>query len=245
MPAMTGPYTLIILCGGEGSRMGGADKGWLTIAGIPFVSALLDRFADQPQVNILISANRHRQRYAALGYDVLSDLRSAPCGPLAGIEACIHGRQAAPVVVIPCDMPNVPSDLPERLLASLNTADDIAVVHDGRQDQPLCCAFYPRRWADDLSAQLDHGHYGVRHWLRDKPVNYVHFGNTTDFMNVNNPAELMMLNGKTITTAVTKEKIRYTLANDRYKNTRLHDLPLARRIPRSGCRSRISQARRG
>lgn len=104
----------LILAGGRGQRMGGADKGLIEWQGRPMAAWVLD--AMRPQVGaVWISANRNRGRYAALGPDdVLADADGSPFGgPLAGVQAAL--RQAAGrwewLWLAPCDLPLLPPDL--------------------------------------------------------------------------------------------------------------------------------------
>ena len=62
--------TGVILAGGEGRRMGGQDKGWITLRDKPLVEWVLERL--QPQVEtVIISANRNLDRYRALSVTVV------------------------------------------------------------------------------------------------------------------------------------------------------------------------------
>ena len=55
--------TGLILAGGQGSRMGGIDKGLQLLGGKPMVAHVIARLA--PQVDeILVNANRNPERYA-------------------------------------------------------------------------------------------------------------------------------------------------------------------------------------
>ena len=64
--------TGLILAGGEGRRMGRADKGLQLLRGKPMAAWVLERLA--PQVDeVLINANRNADRYAALGRRVVPD----------------------------------------------------------------------------------------------------------------------------------------------------------------------------
>jgi len=68
--------TGVILAGGRGARMGGVDKGWVMVNGKPLIVSVVERFA--PQVGqLLISANRNVERYAALGIVVEDDAADA------------------------------------------------------------------------------------------------------------------------------------------------------------------------
>lgn len=195
-------FTLIVLCGGQGSRLGGVDKGLLTIDGEHLVHRLIKRLAPSATGNsgdnkVLISANRNREQYGAMGYPVIQDLRSGFQGPLAGIEACLPLVTAGPVLIVPADMPDLPEDLPQKLLAKLTT-QSIVVAHDGEQTQPLCIALYPNFWVESLTRWLDQGGRSVHRWLSDKPVQYAHFTDVSAFRNINEESDLHRQNGQMI-----------------------------------------------
>jgi molybdopterin-guanine dinucleotide biosynthesis protein A len=56
----------LVLAGGRGQRMGGADKGLQLLHGRPLAAHVLDRLGPQAG-SLAISANRHLDAYAALG----------------------------------------------------------------------------------------------------------------------------------------------------------------------------------
>ena len=73
----------VVLAGGRATRMGGADKGLLPLAGRPMLARVVDRFA--PQVGTLaLSANGDPARFRAYGLAVLPDSMPGHPGPLAG-----------------------------------------------------------------------------------------------------------------------------------------------------------------
>ncbi|HCW21924.1 MAG TPA: molybdenum cofactor guanylyltransferase, partial [Achromobacter sp.] len=78
----------MILAGGQGSRMNQQDKGLVLLRGQPLVAHVADRLA--PQVGrLIVSANRHQDRYAQYG-QVVEDgepALGAFQGPLLGIAA--------------------------------------------------------------------------------------------------------------------------------------------------------------
>lgn len=196
------PYTLIVLCGGQGSRLGGADKGLLKIDGQELAQRLIERLAGPTssfdrKASVLISANRHREQYEALGYPVVPDLRAGFQGPLAGIEACLQHVTAGPVLIVPADMPDLPADLPQKLFAKL-TMQSIVIAHDGQQSQPLCMAMHPHIWRESLTRWLDNGGRSMHRWLSDKPVLHEHYSNASEFSNINEKSDLQRENGQTI-----------------------------------------------
>lgn len=95
----------VILAGGQGRRMGGADKGLLDYRGRPLVEWVLDALA--PQVaEILISANRNLDRYARYGRRVLPDALPDFPGPLAGVLAALDAVDTEWLLAVPCDTPD-------------------------------------------------------------------------------------------------------------------------------------------
>ncbi|MCL4186018.1 MAG: molybdenum cofactor guanylyltransferase MobA [Rhodobacteraceae bacterium] len=110
----------LVLAGGLGRRMQGADKPLLQLAGRPLVAHALARLA--PQVGILaLSANGEPARLASLGLQVLADADDSRPGPLAGVLAGLDwaaARGHAALICVPCDAPFLPADLAARLAAA-------------------------------------------------------------------------------------------------------------------------------
>jgi len=127
-----------ILAGGRGRRMGEADKGLLPFLGRPLIKHVIDIL--KPQVeSILISANRHHEDYAQLGFPVVSDRDGGFSGPLAGIARVLEEATTPFILVVPCDMPFLPADLVRRLMAALMThGGELAVARGAGRVQPLC-----------------------------------------------------------------------------------------------------------
>lgn len=120
-PHITG----LLLAGGQGSRMGGVDKGLQLLRGQPLAQHALARLA--PQVGpLLISANRHLAEWHALAApyaapvlsDRLSDAAQGYAGPLAGFLAGLEHCQTPWLLSVPCDSPRFPPDLARRLWAA-------------------------------------------------------------------------------------------------------------------------------
>ncbi|CAK0777040.1 Molybdenum cofactor guanylyltransferase [Gammaproteobacteria bacterium] len=146
--------------------MGGLDKGWVEWRGRPLIEWALERLA--PQVpTLMISANRHLDRYQALGHAVHPDVSPDFQGPLAGIAAGLAAGPAA-LLVVPCDCPRLPLDLAGRLIACA-AGQGIAVAHDGQRLQPLFL-WLERRFAEGMTGYLAGGGRSVLGWLDG--VNY-------------------------------------------------------------------------
>lgn len=177
--------TGVILAGGRGLRMGGRDKGLVELAGRPMVEHVLERL--RPQVGtVLISANRHLERYARLGAPVITDRLDGYQGPLAGVAAALQASDTPNLLVVPCDAPYLPTDLAMRLwLVRESRAAEIAVPHDGRYRQHLFMLLL-RTAAPSLTAYLASGRRSVGGWLdgRDVAVASSH-GDMGAFLNIN------------------------------------------------------------
>lgn len=102
--------TGLVLCGGHGRRMGGADKPLLPAGKETLVHAVLERLA--PQVGTLMISCRpesaaHYERFdARLVHDRIDD-----GGPLAGIAAGLEASPTDWCFICPGDSPVFPADL--------------------------------------------------------------------------------------------------------------------------------------
>lgn len=178
----------VILAGGAGRRMGGADKGLVVYQGRPLVEWVLEVVA--PQVGeVVISANRNLERYAAYGRRVLPDTLADFPGPLAGVLAALDAVRAEWLLVTPCDTPRLPGDLALRLLGAaqlecvpLAVAEDASRVHHG-------CFIVRTDQRDNLAAFLAQGERAVRHWQAGIASTRVRF-DAAAFVNVNEPGDL-------------------------------------------------------
>lgn len=181
--------TGVILAGGRGSRMGGEDKGLVPLGGRTMVEHVAGRL--RPQVGeLLISANRNQERYAALGYRVVPDLVEGYQGPLAGMAAALRAATTPYVVTAPCDSPLIGADLVARLSRALLAEDaDLAVAHDGDRAHPVFL-LVKRSLASSLSAFLDSGERKIDRWFARHRVATATFADCAEtFLNVNDPEE--------------------------------------------------------
>lgn len=178
-----------ILAGGEGRRLGGADKGLVELAGEPLVAHCLARL--RPQVGALvISANRNLETYRAFGVPVFDDAREDYAGPLAGCLGALRRADTPYVVTAACDSPFLPADLAARLRdALLAEAGEIAVVVTAGRLQPVF-ALYDVKLADALAAYLDGGGRKIDTWMRRHRLVEVRFEDADAFVNINTPDDL-------------------------------------------------------
>ncbi|WP_429151808.1 molybdenum cofactor guanylyltransferase MobA [Aeromonas hydrophila] len=182
------PVSAVVLAGGRATRMGGADKGWVELAGRPLIDHVLDRL--RPQVDeILINANRSQARYQALA-PVIGDDNPDYLGPLAGMQAGLAAARHDWVLFVPCDGPALPCDLMARFRAALTPATELVVAHDGDWLQPVVALLH-KSLLPSLSAVLAEGERKIDIWFARHQMAVVSFADQPDaFINLNSPDEL-------------------------------------------------------
>jgi molybdopterin-guanine dinucleotide biosynthesis protein A len=178
----------VILAGGQGRRMGGADKGLVAFQGRPLVEWVLEVLTPQVE-DIVISANRNLERYAAYGRRVLPDTLPDFPGPLAGVLAAMQAVDAEWLLVVPCDTPHLPADLALRLLGAAQLEDvPLAVAADEVRIHHSCFIVRTDQHAN-LATFLARGERAVRHWQAGLASTTVRF-EAAAFANVNQPEDL-------------------------------------------------------
>lgn len=211
--------TALVLAGGRGLRMGGADKGLQPFRGQPLVQHALQRLAAQQGGALhatVINANRNAEQYRALGeavfgagcVEVVPDGNAEFAGPLAGFQAGMAACRSPLMLSVPCDSPLFPLDLAARLHAALVHAHaDLAVAQAlevGRNGVPTLRAqpvFCLMRVALGSSLQtfLAQGGRKVGDWMAPLHRVQVPFDSPRDdvhaFANVNTLEELHRLEG--------------------------------------------------
>ncbi|AXI01682.1 molybdenum cofactor guanylyltransferase MobA [Aquirhabdus parva] len=198
---MLPPLSAIILAGGEGRRMGGADKGLVEYQGKPLVQWVKEALPDHVD-QVVISCNRNEAIYAAYGQTV-HDLPSretyagALAGILAALEACTHDW----VIITPCDLIYYPTHFAKYAWAALTAhqkidpnTSRIVVAHDGERRQNLCLLVHKDERAS-IQEALKTSH-AVHHWLESRKAFVIQWHDKQAFVNVNDPAQLSALDTK-------------------------------------------------
>jgi len=190
---VTTQVTGVVLAGGQGSRMGGVDKGLQPFRGKPMVAHVVERLA--PQVDeLLINANRNPGDYARFGHRVIADEIPGFAGPLAGFERGLAHASGELVVTVPCDSPFLPADLVARLRAGLESGGaQLAVARTGEQEHPVFCLMR-REVLASLQRFLGSGQRKIDRWYGELRVARVAFDDEADaFLNINTREELSNL----------------------------------------------------
>jgi molybdenum cofactor guanylyltransferase len=193
--------TGLILAGGRGSRMGGADKGLQNFNGMPLALHTFLRL--QPQVGtVMINANRNIAAYESFGVPVWPDVLPDHAGPLAGFLTGLERCETPWLVTVPCDTPLFPSDLVVRLARAAQAHDAEIAMAAGREadgqvrPQPVFCLLRVEL-LESLVRFTQDGGRKVDAWTARHKTAIVPFDGPDDdpraFSNANTLAELHQL----------------------------------------------------
>ena len=200
--------TALLLAGGRGSRMGGVDKGLQNFHGMPLAQRALRRLQQQtlPPAEWMINANRNLAAYEAFGVPVWPDALPDYAGPLAGFLTGLERCKTPLLLTLPCDVPNFPLTLCERLAHALQAQDaEIAMAAAPEPDahgqprlraQPVFCLLRTHL-LDSLRRFTQQSGRKIDAWTAQHRQVIVPFDEATDdphaFANANTLAELRAL----------------------------------------------------
>lgn len=171
--------------------MGGADKARLRVGERTILERQIE--ALRPVVDRIFLVG-YRGDAAVPDNVIAVDDRVANAGPLAGLDAALSAA-SDDVLLLACDMPNVPSALLAHLLA-LSVDADMVVPRTERGYHPLCAA-YTQACAPVVRARLARGQLRMLDLIGElrvrvvEPDEIARFGDGDRLLaNVNTPAEL-------------------------------------------------------
>jgi len=179
-------FSCIILAGGEGKRVDGRDKGLIDYNGKTLVKHVID--VVKPQTDeIIISANRNIETYEAYGYRVISDAGKDYQGPLAGIAAALPFCQNEWVLITPCDMPLLPSNIIEKLSQN-KTGSNLCIAEVDNRFQLVFLV--NKSLLPSILQSLQHGQLRLMQWVKSQnPVAHP-FSESQNFKNFNDTKDL-------------------------------------------------------
>jgi molybdenum cofactor guanylyltransferase len=177
--------------------MGGTDKGLQPLRGMPMAMHVLWRLAPQV-IDVVINANRNLGAYEGFGRTVVPDASADFQGPLAGMLAGLPYCETDWMMVVPCDVPHLPTDLVARLLAAAEAVDapiamPVTVDPDGqRQTHPVFLLLRGDLY-DSLSVFMQNGGRKIDLWTASVGAIEVPFDDASAFFNANTLADLNQL----------------------------------------------------
>ncbi|RAW97501.1 molybdenum cofactor guanylyltransferase MobA [Photorhabdus sp. S8-52] len=176
-----------ILAGGRATRMGGNDKGLIFLNKKPLYQHIADKLF--PQVDeLIINANRNLDIYRQSGYQIVPDLTPDFSGPLSGILTVLKSASYDWVIFVPCDVPDLPTDLVIRLWQGKQQAL-AAYVNDGYRAHPTIALLH-RSLTSQLENYLANGDRKLILFMHKIRAIAVQFDdNPIVFTNLNTPED--------------------------------------------------------
>jgi len=179
----------ILLSGGDGARLGGAEKAFLDLGGETLLARKLTVLRELFE-NVIIATNAP-ERYRGAGALVVADDEEGK-GPLMGIYCGLRASGAAHCFVTASDTPFLLPAVAEHLAAHAEGFDAVVPVWQGRAE-PLC-AVYSSRCIPAIAARGGAGR--VRSFFDDVRVHYAGQEELErldpeglSFFNINTPAD--------------------------------------------------------
>jgi len=156
--------TGVILAGGMGRRMNGADKGLVLLRQHEMISWVIDSL--KPCVSkVVINANRNLESYSKYDVQVVPDSIDGFQGPLAGFEAGMSVAETEWVYTCPCDSPMQSPDLLPHMFKVVNqNKADIGVAFDGDRTHPVF-SLVKTELLPSLRAYLESGERKIDRWF--------------------------------------------------------------------------------
>lgn len=198
---MTGARIAVgILAGGQGTRFGGADKGWIArdgraqiehvLAALRANALVLDAAGVGGIERTTVSANRNLERYRALGVEVVPDRWPDCPGPMAGVASLVEAQDASDLALLtlPVDHRDLPHDFVLRMLETASSCDGCVIASDCDGIQPLFALYSPRR-AHALADAFVAGERSINRWQRMQSPRISRF-EPLRFGNLNSPDDL-------------------------------------------------------
>ena len=159
----------LLLAGGQGSRLGGIDKGLVSFDGEP-VAERLSRLLAQHGNEVLISCNRNADQSRQWADRLVRDPQPDYPGPLLGILSAMRVASGSHLLVVPCDMPLLDAPLLQALIALASEHPEQAIaLQGGNQLQPLICIL-PLALLGALEQAWQAGQRSPRRWLIGQQV---------------------------------------------------------------------------
>lgn len=183
----------VVLAGGEGTRMGGVDKGLLRWRGGSFLERMLEELAGYPEVILSVDrADRHANARARVVVDAVPGR-----GPLQGLVQALEVCEADALLALAVDMPLFEKRLGDYLAAFFHPGCRAVVAVDRAGGPHPLCALYAKSAAGVLRRRLEDGRLSLRDALaeleaREAPLAFTAFSGHV-LANVNTVDDLRRL----------------------------------------------------
>ena len=179
--------TLGIMAGGRATRLDGADKAMLEIAGETLLDRTLRAFP-QNFSERLLSYNRGTDIGIDLELRLVADLRPDFPGPLAALEALATACRTPWLLTAPVDCRDIPKSLANELINDLGR--DGSMLRDADGVQPLLALWRIDALRPAVAAAFENGELAVHSLVASLDLR-IHDISPRRLGNLNTPADFV------------------------------------------------------
>jgi molybdopterin-guanine dinucleotide biosynthesis protein A len=181
----------VILAGGKSLRMG-RDKAFLEIDGRPLITIMLD--LARPFTDLILISSNDTDAFAFLDFRVIPDMY-AQQGPLAGLHSGMLSAARELVLLLPCDVPGLSSNLLRQLIIRSGEHDVVVPRTSDRRIHPLP-GIYRRTCLPVLERELREGRNSMFRFLQHPTLKVCQLDGSSgafedsELENLNTPADV-------------------------------------------------------
>lgn len=191
----TDTIPVVILAGGEGSRLGGVDKCLLHVGGVSILEHILNYLNDH-KGSIYLNANGDLTRFDAFPIKKFPDISQPPIGPIGGLNSALLYLNREPLQHTHCltlagDCPFLPPHLLEKLTEMSKKGNYDVVYASAKGRDHFVVALWSTLLTQALDAYIASGQRSMHEFISGLNSATVDFdeGDRTLF-NINTPAQL-------------------------------------------------------
>jgi molybdopterin-guanine dinucleotide biosynthesis protein A len=180
---------VVILAGGQSKRMQVQNKATVLFEGKPLITHVIDRMKTQVK-HIVINTHRNQKDFEIFHLPLIDDILDIQEGPLLGILTSLQAIKTDWIQFVPCDTPNLPSDLITILMKEVEAEKTLVAVPETSDGLQSTCLLCHSSTLNNLQIFFNQGGRKIEDWIRQLSFSIVQFNDKSQFLNVNTQEEL-------------------------------------------------------
>jgi len=186
---MSNSATVVILAGGQSKRMQVQNKATVLFEGKPLITHVIDRMKTQAK-HTVINTHRNQKDFEIFHLPLIDDILDIQEGPLLGILTSLQAIKTDWIQFVPCDTPNLPSDLIAILMKEVEAEKTLVAVPETSDGLQSTCLLCHSSTLNNLQIFFNQGGRKIEDWIRQLAFSIVQFNDESQFLNVNTQEEL-------------------------------------------------------
>ena len=186
---MNHSVTVVILAGGQSKRMQVQNKATVLFEGKPLITHVIDRMKTQTK-HTVINTHGNQKDFEIFHLPLIDDILDIQEGPLLGILTSLQAIKTDWIQFVPCDTPNLPSDLIAILMKEVEAEKTLVAVPETSDGLQSTCLLCHSSTLNNLQIFFNQGGRKIEDWIRQLAFSIVQFNDESQFLNVNTQEEL-------------------------------------------------------